>query len=474
MHEKELSCNPNNDTRAARARLVYDARMNPSMPNRNRNALSVSQLNREVKALLENSFMTVQVEGEISNLARPSSGHWYFTLKDERAQVRCAMFKGRNLRVGFRPKEGDQVCVLAKVSLYEGRGDFQLICEQMRESGTGRLQAAFEQLKQRLSAEGLFDQARKRSIPPQVQHLGVITSPSGAAIHDILQVLQRRCPSLPVALYPTAVQGAEAAAQIVQAIELANRDQRCDVLIVGRGGGSLEDLWPFNEETVARAIVASRIPVVSAVGHEVDISISDLVADLRAPTPSAAAELVSPDRSIQLRQLEVLSQRMHRQILRQLNQQRMQLQHLRLRLRHPGERLREQSQRLDQLELRLQRALQQKLHMQGQKLEQLEHRLERSSPQRLLARKQALLTPLQQRLNTGMQRLLKHKQEQLSAQMRQLNGVSPLATLERGYAIVQDSEGQAVTSSQQLKPGDQLVTQLHQGRVFSTVERTDD
>ncbi len=474
MHEKPLSCNPNHVPRAASAWLVYHAAMNSSMPNRNRTALSVSQLNREVKALLENSFMTVQVEGEISNLARPSSGHWYFTLKDERAQVRCAMFKGRNLRVNFRPKEGDQVTVLAKVSLYEGRGDFQLICDQMNESGTGRLQAAFEQLKQRLATEGLFEQARKRSIPSQIRHLGVITSPSGAAIHDILQVLQRRCPSLPVSLYPTAVQGTEAAGQIVRAIELANRDQRCDVLIVGRGGGSLEDLWPFNEEIVARAIAASRIPVVSAVGHEVDISISDLVADLRAPTPSAAAELVSTDKAIQVRQLEVLSQRMHRQILRQLNQQRVLLQHLRQRLRHPGERLREQSQRLDQLELRLQRALQQKLRIQGQQLERLEYRLERSSPDRLLKRKRELLTPLQQRLATGIQRLLKHKQEQLASQMRQLHGVSPLATLERGYAIVQDTQGQAITNTNQLQPGDQLVTQLHQGRVYSTVERTDD
>ena len=200
--------------------------MNRSMQHKNSTALSVSQLNREVKTLLEHSFMTVQVEGEISNLARPSSGHWYFTLKDEQAQVRCAMFRGRNLRVGFRPKEGDQVVILAKVSLYEGRGDFQLICEQMSESGAGRLQAAFEQLKARLAAEGLFEQSRKRPIPPQPGCIGVVTSPTGAAIHDILQVLQRRCPGLPVALYPTAVQGSEAAGQIVAAIKLANRDQR--------------------------------------------------------------------------------------------------------------------------------------------------------------------------------------------------------------------------------------------------------
>jgi len=448
--------------------------MNRSMQHKNSTALSVSQLNREVKTLLEHSFMTVQVEGEISNLARPSSGHWYFTLKDEQAQVRCAMFRGRNLRVGFRPKEGDQVVILAKVSLYEGRGDFQLICEQMSESGAGRLQAAFEQLKARLAAEGLFEQSRKRPIPPQPGCIGVVTSPTGAAIHDILQVLQRRCPGLPVALYPTAVQGSEAAGQIVAAIKLANRDQRCDVLIVGRGGGSLEDLWPFNEEPVARAIAASAIPVVSAVGHEVDISISDLVADLRAPTPSAAAELASPDQAVQSRQLEALSQRMQRQIQRLLAQQRLQLQHLAQRLRHPGERLREQSQRLDQLELRLQRTLQRQLDQRQHQIDQLQHRLERSSPQRLLQRKQQLVPPLQQRLNKAIQRLLQQKQQQLAAQMRQLHGVSPLATLERGYAIVQDAKGQAVTAATQLQPGDQLVTRLHQGQVFSTVDRIDD
>lgn len=454
--------------------MVYYARMNRLMQHKNNVALSVSQLNREVKTLLEHSFMTVQVEGEISNLARPSSGHWYFTLKDEQAQVRCAMFRNRNISVNFHPKEGDQVVILAKVSLYEGRGDFQLICDRMSESGTGRLQAAFEQLKARLAAEGLFEQGRKRPLPSSVACVGIVTSPTGAAIHDILQVLQRRCPGLPVALYPTAVQGNDATAQIVKAIELANRDKRCDVLIVGRGGGSLEDLWSFNEETVARAIAASAIPVVSAVGHEVDTSISDLVADLRAPTPSAAAELVSPDQAMQRRRLKTLTERMQRQLERIMSQHQVRLQHLTQRLRHPGERLREQSQRLDQLELRLQRALQRQLQQRRQGLDQLRHRLERSSPQRLLQRKQQLVPPLQQRLHQAIQRRLQQKQQLLAAQVRQLHGVSPLATLQRGYAIVQNSDGQAISSTNQLQPGDKLITQLHHGRVFSTVDRTDD
>ncbi len=434
----------------------------------------MSELNRQVKSLLEHSFMTLQIEGEISNLARPSSGHWYFTLKDDKAQVRCAMFRGRNLQVRFRPKEGDQVVVMAKVSLYEGRGDFQLICEQMQESGRGRLQQAFERLKMQLDQEGLFDQSRKRALPVPARHVGVITSPTGAAIHDILQVLERRCPTLPVALYPTAVQGAEATAQIVRAIELANRDNRCDVLIVGRGGGSLEDLWPFNEERVARAIAASRIPVVSAVGHEVDISISDLVADLRAPTPSAAAELLSSDQTQRLQQVNMLRQRLTRQIAQNLHRHHTRLEHMRARLRHPGERLREQSQRLDQLEIRLQRALTLQLQQRSRGLDQLYQRLQRSSPERLLRRKRERLTPLHQRLQHGMELLLRQRQQQLQFQARQLHGVSPLATLERGYAIIQDQNGQAITRQEQVSPGDRVSARLHQGTLTCTVEGYDD
>ncbi|MBV0933434.1 exodeoxyribonuclease VII large subunit [Marinobacterium weihaiense] len=448
--------------------------MNRLTPTPNRTAISVSELNRQVKSLLEHSFMTLMIEGEISNLARPSSGHWYFTLKDDRAQVRCAMFRSRNQQVRFRPKEGDQVTVRAKVSLYEGRGDFQLICEQMQESGQGRLQQAFEQLKHRLEQEGLFTQARKRLLPRPPRHIGVITSPTGAAIHDILQVLARRCPAMPVALYPTAVQGAEAAAQIVRAIELANRDGRCDVLILGRGGGSLEDLWPFNEEAVARAVAASVIPVVSAVGHEVDISISDLVADLRAPTPSAAAELLSPDQSLQQQQLRQLRQRLARRTRQLLEREQRRLDHLRARLRHPGERLREQSQRLDQLELRLQRALQQRLQWRHTRLSVLEQRLQRSSPQRLLAHKQEQLQPLHQRLHQSMRQLLQQRRQQLQFQARQLHSVSPLATLERGYAIVQTEQGQAVTRQDQVKPGDRVRVRLHQGQLACTVDRCSD
>jgi exodeoxyribonuclease VII large subunit len=383
------------------------------------------------------------------------------------------MFRNRNQMVRFTPKEGDQVVIQAKVSLYEGRGDFQLICEQMQESGLGKLQLAYEALKQKLSAEGLFDADRKRPLPAPARHIGVITSPTGAAIHDILTVLKRRCPALPVALYPVAVQGPEAAGQIVRAIELANRDQRCDVLIVGRGGGSLEDLWPFNEESVARAIAASHIPVVSAVGHEVDVAISDLVADLRAPTPSAAAELVSPDQQMQQQQLISLRRQLQRQLHQQLQRCHERVNHLRLRLRHPGERLREQSQRLDQLELRLLRGLLQQLTQCQQRLHSLEQRLRQVSPSRMLQQKAQHLQPLQQRLHRSIHHLLERQRLRLQSIGRELNGVSPLATLERGYAIIQSGDGTVVTNSAHVKTGDPIRARLHQGSLVCHVEKVE-
>src|SRR5690625_2927780 len=264
----------------------------PSSSGTGRDVLSVSQLNRRSKQILETHLPLVWVEGEVSNLSRPSSGHWYFTLKDDQAQVRCAMFRNRNQLVRFNPAQGQQLLLRARVSLYEGRGDYQLIVEHMEEAGFGALQRAFEELKTRLSQEGLFASERKRPLPTLPKHIGVITSPTGAAIRDILSVLKRRFPAVPVTVLPVPVQGKEAAPAIVSALDLANRSELFDVLILARGGGSLEDLWPFNEEAVARAIYASRTPVVSAVGHEVDFSIADFVADVRAPTPSAAAELV--------------------------------------------------------------------------------------------------------------------------------------------------------------------------------------
>ncbi len=326
---------------------------------------TVSRLNQTVRQLLEMEMGQIWLSAEISNLSQPASGHWYFTLKDDRAQVRCAMFRNSNRRVTFRPQNGQQVLVRASITLYEPRGDYQLIAESMQPAGDGLLQQQFEQLKQRLSAEGLFDQQFKQPLPVPAKCVGVITSASGAALHDILQVLQRRDPSLPIVIYPTSVQGAEAPMQIVRAIETANRRDECDVLIVGRGGGSLEDLWSFNDERVARAIFASRIPIVSAVGHETDVTIADFVADLRAPTPSAAAELVSRNQLELLRQLQSQQQRLEMAMDYYLAQRQQQFTriHHRLQQQHPHLRLARQQTLLFKLQRRMEDGMQQQLRL---------------------------------------------------------------------------------------------------------------
>lgn len=431
----------------------------------NKMILSVSQLNRQSKELLETYLHNVQVTGEISNLSRPASGHWYFTLKDQRAQVRCAMFKGRIQHLKFIPKEGEQVVVTATVGLYEQRGDYQLIVNNMQSAGEGALKQAFEELKMRLHQEGLFNPEFKQPIPRHPKHLGVVTSPTGAAIKDVISVLKRRFPSLPVSIYPTQVQGQEAGKQIAQAIERANRDQLCDVLIVGRGGGSLEDLWPFNEEVVARAIYNSQIPIISAVGHEVDVSISDYAADLRAPTPSAAAELVSPDRFEWLGRFEQLERTMMRSIQNRLSQQRFHLLQLIKRLRHPKAQLQENMQRLDMAQMRLHNSMQATLAGHKDKLNQLSNQLQQHKPDTQLALLQQQTNSLQQRLHHAMKAQLHELQQRLAQKADVLNAVSPLSTLSRGYAIVTTEDGQAVRNSQQVKTGTKVYAQLHQGRL---------
>ena len=437
--------------------------------NSNTKSISVSELNRQAKSLLEHSFMSLRVTGEISNMVRASSGHWYFTLKDERAQVRCAMFRGRNAQVRFRPQEGSQVLCTAKVSLYEGRGDFQLIVDAMQEDGQGQLQQAFDQLKARLQAEGLFAQERKRPIPTHPRTVGVVTSATGAALHDILTAFERRYPGLQVNLYPTLVQGADAADQIVAAIRIANRHAEADVLIVGRGGGSLEDLWPFNEERVARAIIASDIPVVSAVGHEVDFSISDMVADLRAPTPTAAAELLSPDqRQIQQR-LTQLQQGLQRRFDWQLKRQRERLAALRRQMRHPGDRIREQQQRCDDLEMRLQRAIQRRFELRRQRLAAASARLELQNPVRLLGKQRERLSDLHARLATRINALIERRRLQLGQKVGRLNATSPLATLERGYSLTQTDSGELVRDARQLRTGSAVRVRLQSGAFSAEV-----
>jgi len=450
--------------------LTYHARMQNHQPgsDQNRQILSPSQLNRKAKQLLETHLPLLWVEGEISNFSCPSSGHWYLSLKDSQAQLRCAMFKGRNRLVKFRPENGKKVIVRGRVSLYEGRGDYQLIIEHMQVSGDGDLQLAFEQLKQKLHSEGLFEASRKREIPNQAQHIGVITSPTGAAVQDILSVLKRRNPIAKVSVFPVAVQGKEAAGQIAQAIHTANQYSDCDVLIIGRGGGSLEDLWSFNEELVARAIAASAIPTLSAVGHEVDFSIADLVADQRAPTPSAAAELVSTDINDQLEIFQGYEILLEQALRRKLQQQSEKVKHLSSRLRHPGERLNQQAQKLDHLELRLKRNIQNQLVRRHQTLQQ--HKLRLNAKKLDTKAQREHLSGLDKRLHLAQQQTFNHAKQRLGNQAQLLHSVSPLNTLNRGYSIIRDQNNRLVDNAKQLQPGDQIVAQLKQGKLHCEVK----
>ncbi|ACX87081.1 exodeoxyribonuclease VII, large subunit [Pectobacterium parmentieri WPP163] len=432
---------------------------------------TVSRLNQAVRQLLEMEMGQIWLSGEISNLSQPSSGHWYFTLKDERAQVRCAMFRTSNRKVTFRPQNGQQVLIRASITLYEPRGDYQLLAESMQPAGDGLLQQQFEQLKQRLAAEGLFEQQFKQVLPSPAKQVGVITSASGAALHDILQVLQRRDPSLPVIVYPTSVQGADAPLQIVRAIELANQRDECDVLIVGRGGGSLEDLWSFNDERVARAIFASRIPIVSAVGHETDVTIADFVGDLRAPTPSAAAELVSRNQLELLRQIQSQRQRLEMAMdyyLAQRNREFTRLHH-RLQQQHPQLRLARQQTQLVKLRQRLDDAMKQQLRQASRRSERLQQRLMQQQPQTRIHRAQQRLQQLSYQMQSAVDRQLNQNKQKLGVACSRLEGVSPLATLARGYNVTTAPDGNVLKNVAQIIPGETLKTRLQDGWVESQV-----
>lgn len=439
---------------------------------REQQVFTVTRLNSAVRMILEQDLGLVWLTGELSNLAMPSSGHWYFSLKDLGAQVRCAMFKGNNRRVAFRPQDGMQVLVQARVSLYEPRGDYQLIIESMQPAGDGVLALRFEELKRRLGAEGLFDESRKRPLPREPRAVGLVTSATGAALHDMLTVLKRRAPDLPIFIYPTQVQGSAAIGQIVAAIALANRRAEVDVLIVGRGGGSLEDLWCFNEEVVARAIANSAIPVISAVGHEVDVTISDFAADLRAPTPSAAAELVAPDQSARAQRLAHLWQRLVQAMNRHQTAARHGFVLLQKRLDHqdPKRRLEQQSQRLDELSARLQQLLNQRLHQGERRLANLELRLQAKSPERLLAAGKRRHQLAQERLHALIAKRQDQASHRLAMLTARLDGVSPLATLGRGYSITRTQSGDVINRAAQVNAGQTLVTTLAEGHLQVRVE----
>ncbi len=397
---------------------------------------TVSELNRQAKRLLEVSFMQVLVQGELSGFNRASSGHWYFTLKDEQAQIRCAMFKGANQKMRYLPANGDQIILQARVTLYESRGDYQLNVEHIEPFGLGARQQAFEQLKAKLLAEGLFDQNRKKTLPRWPRHIGVITSSTGAAIHDILSVTARRFPATRISLYPTVVQGDSAPGELCKALELANHDGRCDVLILGRGGGSMEDLWAFNDEALARAIARSKIPVVSAVGHEVDFTITDLVADVRAPTPSAAAELLTPDQYQLNQRFDEIAATLQGLITRRLDQSQVQCRNLQLRLISPDQHLSRQSKLFQQMSQRLAVAMTNQLNIHRFRLDQCVTRLEANSPTRQLPALHNKMTQLEHRLDHAITMQLERARAKLAEKMHHLDALSPLATLKRGYAIV--------------------------------------
>jgi exodeoxyribonuclease VII large subunit len=446
----------------------------PTQMSPPRETLSVSSLNRMARSLLENHFPNVLVEGEISNLSMPGSGHWYFTLKDDSAQIRCAMFRNRNLSAGFRPQDGKQIVVRGRLSIYEGRGDYQLIADSMEEAGDGALRRRFEMLKQKLSAEGLFESTSKQPMPSHIRHIGVITSATGAVIRDIVSVLERRFPAIQITLLPVPVQGADAPAAIVRAIQIANQRRDAlglDVLILGRGGGSLEDLQAFNEESVARAIYVSSLPLVSAVGHETDYTIADLVADLRAPTPSAAAELLSPDQNEILQTLEGYALVFNKLIRDRLQGDQQRLLWLLKQLKHPGRRLQEHAQTLDILEGRLLRATRHQLHHKLHSLQEMQQGLLRHSPATRMNAYTVQTNTLRHRLHRAAHQRIELQQSRLAQLVRSLDAVSPLQTLQRGYSITRDESGRVLRSSATLQIGNTIVSHLASGSVHSTVTK---
>ena len=436
-----------------------------------RSVFTVSRLNKEVRMVLERGLGVVWVEGELSNFSQPSSGHWYFSLKDRDAQVRCAMFRLKNAGLGFTPKAGQQVIARGRVSLYEPRGEYQLIVDYLEEAGVGALQREFERLKAKLAAEGLFASESKRSPPRFPRRIAVVTSPSGAAIRDVLNILARRFPPAAVLVYPTAVQGAAAVPAIVRALQLASTRAECDVLILARGGGSLEDLWAFNDERVARAIRACAIPVVTGIGHEIDFTIADFAADARAPTPSGAAELVAPDSVACLEALSRMEARMNACMRREMRVVSSQFANVTARLKqaHPGLRLVHQAQRLDDLEQRLAGAAAAVMHMSRHRLNDARSRLIQHSPAHLARECSRREEVLRARLDHAGKQYLSRLAHRVALAEKALHTASPLATLARGFAIVTRPDGTLVTDARSVPPGEEIEARLASGLLQARV-----
>lgn len=433
-----------------------------------RPVLTVSQLNKQARLTIEERFQLIWVTGELSNFARPRSGHWYFTLKDTGAQVRCAMFANSNRRVQMQPADGQQVLVRGRVSLYEGRGDFQIIADQMEPAGEGVLRQAFDALKIKLADEGLFDRDRKQSIPDLPKHIAVVTSPTGAALQDVLAVWQRRFPTLKVTVIPTAVQGPEAESQVLNALNAASK-LAPDAILLTRGGGSLEDLWTFNLESVARAVASIQTPIVSAIGHEIDIAITDFVADLRAPTPSVAAELMVPDGQEMLQNIDGEFRHLNVLMASQLREHQLTLDKLNLRLVSPESYLQQAWMRLDDIASRLQRSAGQTLAGANNQLENLGARLSNQSPSFALATAKEKLQRLKNGLDSGINRHLQSETNSVAIMARMLDGMSPLHTLGRGYAFIRDDANALVTKTEYAKVGDSVTAQLQDGIIAATV-----
>lgn len=441
--------------------------LEPQEPTEQRKIYSVTELALNVRRQLEKEIGQIWITGEISNLATPRSGHWYFTLKDADSQLRCAMFKNRNRSARFTPEDGQQVLMRAKISLYEPRGDLQLIGEYIEPAGEGALQIAFNRLKEKLNNEGLFAEELKRSIPSLPRKIGIITSPTGAAIRDVLTVLNRRMPQVPVIVYPTQVQGEKAAKSIVEQLHVANQRAECDVLLVTRGGGSLEDMWCFNDEKLAREIRASHIPVVSAVGHEVDTSISDLVADLRAPTPSAAAELLVPNRMDIRHKFQSLERRLVNEFQHKLQIQQARLDRLSAKIVHPKQRLAQSKTDLERLTKLLNNAQKRYLENKSVSLQSATTRLAGYKPQKHLQESKEKLQARQKQLQQAINQQLKEFRQDFVLTAQKLNNISPLATLERGYTLTTDDNGKALRSAESAKKAKVLVTRFSDGEVRS-------
>ena len=438
-----------------------------------KNILSVSQLNRRAKQLLETHLPLIWVSGELSNFAKPSSGHWYFSLKDERAQVRCAMFKQANSRLRWQPNAGDHVLVRARVSLYEGRGDYQLIVEHMEQAGAGALQQAFEDLKYKLQQEGLFDEANKKELPQFPKHIGIITSPTGAAIRDILSVIHRRYPIVNSTIIPVSVQGEGAANEIIKGIKKAIDHTGFDLLILSRGGGSIEDLWAFNNENLARAIHACPIPTISAVGHEVDFTIADFVADVRAPTPSASAEIATPDLNEWLQTIDFLQEQLVSHLRRIIQQKNRELVFFKKRLRHPREQIHNRKQQLDKIEKSLLSHINTLLNSQRKELTSINKRLRLQHPDKNIQIFTEKLCQLNQKNQRALLQILQTKKQELSASAQVLNAVNPLSVLSRGYSMTTSADNRVINSVDDVAVGDVISTHLAKGSISSTVIKTE-